>query len=67
MLEQGRLSLDVIASEVGFVDRNRMRQAFLRTLGRPPQDVRRFGRESRALAELPDGSRSHPTSPDVDA
>jgi transcriptional regulator GlxA family with amidase domain len=49
MLEQGRLSLDVIANEVGFSDRDRMRRAFLRTLGQPPQAIRRVGRESRAM------------------
>jgi transcriptional regulator GlxA family with amidase domain len=47
MLEKGRLSMDVIAAEVGFSDRERMRRAFLRTIGQPPQAVRRFGRESR--------------------
>jgi transcriptional regulator GlxA family with amidase domain len=47
MLEQGRHSMDVIAAEVGFSDRERMRRAFLRTLGQPPQAIRRFGRESR--------------------
>ncbi|TDY48159.1 helix-turn-helix protein [Paraburkholderia rhizosphaerae] len=52
MLEQGRLSMDVIANEVGFFDRVRMRRAFVRTLGQPPQSVRRKGREGRAAAEL---------------
>jgi transcriptional regulator GlxA family with amidase domain len=47
LLEKGRLSLDVIADEVGFTDRERMRRAFLRTIGQPPQAVRRFGRETR--------------------
>jgi transcriptional regulator GlxA family with amidase domain len=47
MLEQGRHSMDVIADEVGFADRERMRRAFLRTLGQPPQAIRRFGRASR--------------------
>jgi transcriptional regulator GlxA family with amidase domain len=47
LLEKGRLSLDVIADEVGFSDRERMRRAFLRTVGQPPQTVRRFGRENR--------------------
>lgn len=46
LLEKGRLSLDVIADEVGFADRERMRRAFLRTLGQPPQAVRRIGRKS---------------------
>ncbi|NKJ45775.1 AraC family transcriptional regulator [Burkholderia sp. SG-MS1] len=47
MLEKGRLSMDVIAAVVGFSDRERMRRAFLRTIGQPPQAVRRLGRESR--------------------
>ena len=47
MLEQGRHSMDVIADGVGFADRERMRRAFLRTLGQPPQVIRRFGRASR--------------------
>jgi len=51
MLEQGRHSLDVIADEVGFFDRDRMRRAFIRTLGQPPQLVRRTGREGRAMPE----------------
>jgi transcriptional regulator GlxA family with amidase domain len=44
MLEQGRHSMDVIASQVGFVDRDRMRRAFLRVLGHTPQDIRRSAR-----------------------
>jgi transcriptional regulator GlxA family with amidase domain len=52
MLEQGRHSMDVIADEVGFFDRDRMRRAFVRTLGQPPQSVRRTGRDSRAAPEL---------------
>jgi transcriptional regulator GlxA family with amidase domain len=47
MLEKGRHSMDVIAHEVGLVDRDRMRQAFLRTIGQPPQTVRHLGRASR--------------------
>jgi transcriptional regulator GlxA family with amidase domain len=47
LLESGRLSLDVIADEVGLTDRERMRRAFLRTIGQPPQAVRRFSRQTR--------------------
>ncbi|OVZ60593.1 AraC family transcriptional regulator [Pigmentiphaga sp. NML080357] len=50
MLERGRLSLDVIAAETGFGDRERMRRAFLRTLGQPPQAIRRQGRTPASLA-----------------
>lgn len=41
MLEQGRHTLETIAYETGFGDRERMRRAFLRTIGQPPQAVRR--------------------------
>jgi transcriptional regulator GlxA family with amidase domain len=44
LLEQGRHSMDVIADETGFADRERMRRAFLRTLGQPPQVIRRNAR-----------------------
>ncbi|HEY4318910.1 MAG TPA: GlxA family transcriptional regulator [Herbaspirillum sp.] len=47
MLEQGRHSMDVIAREVGLVDRERMRRAFLRTLGQSPQEIRQVGRANR--------------------
>lgn len=44
MIEDGRHSLDVIADETGFADRERMRRAFLRILGQPPQALRRNAR-----------------------
>jgi transcriptional regulator GlxA family with amidase domain len=44
LMEQGRHSMDVIANETGFADRERMRRAFLRTLGQPPQAIRRSAR-----------------------
>ena len=46
MMEQGRHSMDVIADEAGFGDRERMRRAFLRTLGQPPQAIRRSSRQA---------------------
>ncbi|MDI7861168.1 GlxA family transcriptional regulator [Rhizobiaceae bacterium n13] len=45
MMEQGRHSMDVIAEEAGFADRDRMRRAFLRTFGQPPQTIRRNARQ----------------------
>jgi transcriptional regulator GlxA family with amidase domain len=45
MIEQGRHSIDVIARETGFGDRDRMRRAFLRVVGRVPQALRRDARE----------------------
>lgn len=44
MLERGRLTLDEIATETGFSDRRRMREAFLRAFGQPPQVIRRSAR-----------------------
>ncbi len=41
MMEQGRLPLDVVARETGFDDPERMRRAFLRAFGQPPQTIRR--------------------------
>jgi transcriptional regulator GlxA family with amidase domain len=41
LIEQGRHSMDAIVEETGFGDRERMRRAFLRTLGRSPQTIRR--------------------------
>ena len=44
MLERGRLTLEQIALETGFSDRRRMREAFLRAFGQPPQVIRRSAR-----------------------
>ncbi|MGF6858197.1 GlxA family transcriptional regulator [Paraburkholderia sp. CI3] len=44
MVEQGRLPIDVVARETGFADPDRMRRAFLRAFGQPPQAIRRATR-----------------------
>jgi transcriptional regulator GlxA family with amidase domain len=44
MLEQGHDSIDDVAHESGFTSRDRMRRAFLRTYGLPPQALRRQAR-----------------------
>jgi len=44
MVEQRRLPIDVVARETGFADPDRMRRAFLRAFGQPPQAVRRAAR-----------------------
>ncbi|MGC2774456.1 MAG: GlxA family transcriptional regulator [Bradyrhizobium sp.] len=41
MLEDGRHAMDVVARDTGFADRDRMRRAFLRFFGQPPQSLRR--------------------------
>jgi transcriptional regulator GlxA family with amidase domain len=45
MMEQGRHPIDVVANETGFADRERMRRAFLRAYGQPPQTMRRNARD----------------------
>lgn len=49
MVEQSRHSMDEVATETGFADTERMRRAFLRAFGQPPQVLRRNAR----LAEVP--------------
>src|ERR1700681_4930062 len=44
MIKEGRHSIDVIAQQTGFADRNRMRRAFLRAFGQSPQVIRRSAR-----------------------
>jgi transcriptional regulator GlxA family with amidase domain len=44
MMEDGRHPIDVVARETGFADRERMRRAFLRAFGQPPQAIRRNAR-----------------------
>lgn len=48
MLEDGRHSLDTVARETGFADRERMRRAFLRAFGQPPQVIKRNARHHEA-------------------
>ncbi len=48
MLEDGRHSLDTVAQETGFMDRERMRRAFLRAFGQPPQVIKRNARHHSA-------------------
>src|SRR5260370_42367278 len=40
MMERSRHPIDVVADQTGFADRNRMRRAFLRAFGQPPQVIR---------------------------
>ena len=48
MMEQSRHPIDVIARQTGFADRDRMRRAFLRAFGQPPQVIRRNARAKAA-------------------
>ena len=48
MMESGRHSMDTVARDTGFGDSERMRRAFLRKFGQPPQVIRRATREHAA-------------------
>jgi len=44
MVEQSRNTMDEVAADTGFADPERMRRAFLRAFGQPPQALRRAAR-----------------------
>lgn len=48
LMEQSRHSIDVVAKQTGFSDRDHMRRAFLRAFGQPPQALRRMARSEAA-------------------
>jgi transcriptional regulator GlxA family with amidase domain len=48
MMEQTRHPIEVVARQTGFADRDRMRRAFLRAFGQPPQVIRRNARREAA-------------------
>jgi transcriptional regulator GlxA family with amidase domain len=50
MIEEGRHTVNVVARETGFADRERMRRAFLRTFGVPPEILRRNARREAVAA-----------------
>ena len=49
MMEQTRHPIDTVAQQTGFADRDRMRRAFLRAFGQPPQAIRRNARTEAAV------------------
>jgi transcriptional regulator GlxA family with amidase domain len=53
LMEQGRLAIDVVARETGFAGRERMRRAFLRAFGQPPQVIRRNANTGAGAQILP--------------
>jgi transcriptional regulator GlxA family with amidase domain len=50
MIEGSNHSIDVVARETGFADPERMRRAFLRAFGQPPQAIKRAAREQAMLS-----------------
>jgi transcriptional regulator GlxA family with amidase domain len=51
LLQDTNHNIDVIARQTGFGERNRMRRAFLRAYGQPPQMIRRQSRGYAFMAE----------------
>lgn len=47
LMEEGQRSMDEVARETGFADRERMRRAFVRAFGQPPQVIRRAAEAMR--------------------
>jgi len=45
-VEAGNMSIDAVARATGFADAERMRRAFVRRYGQPPQALRRVAREA---------------------
>ena len=52
MMETSRHPVEVVARETGFGDRERLRQAFLRAFGKPPQALQKLFFNSDAVAQL---------------
>jgi transcriptional regulator GlxA family with amidase domain len=48
MIDEGEHPVDIIARETGFSDPERMRRAFLRAFGQPPQAIKRAARMRQA-------------------
>jgi transcriptional regulator GlxA family with amidase domain len=44
LIEEGGQSMERVAQQAGFSDPERMRRAFHRALGRPPQSLKQSGR-----------------------
>jgi len=57
LLEDSRHPIENIAKQTGFADRERMRRAFVRAFGVPPQAMRRQARkEMQGASDIPTGS-----------
>jgi len=62
LMEQSRHSIDVVARQTGFSDRDHMRRAFLRAFGQPPQTLRRHARLASSGGEGQGQSNQPPAS-----
>jgi transcriptional regulator GlxA family with amidase domain len=48
LVEESRHAIDIVARETGFADPERMRRAFIRKFGHPPQTFRRVANQAAA-------------------
>jgi transcriptional regulator GlxA family with amidase domain len=53
LVEESRHAIDVVARETGFADPERMRRAFIRKFGHPPQTFRRVAHKGAAVPTVP--------------
>jgi transcriptional regulator GlxA family with amidase domain len=49
LMENSTHTIDVVAQQTGFSDRDRMRRAFLRAFGQPPQVIRRHASSATSI------------------
>lgn len=66
-VQNGSEPIERIASDTGFGDLERMRSAFLRIYGRPPQDLRRAARRATQTPAGPDRHSGFPSGPIADS
>jgi transcriptional regulator GlxA family with amidase domain len=64
-IEQGTEPIEIIARSVGFNDPERMRRAFLRVYGQPPQAIRRLTRQDSRAGSVGLGARSNQGCPNL--
>ena len=53
LVEESRHAIDVVARETGFADSERMRRAFIRKFGHPPQTFRRVANKATVVPATP--------------
>ena len=56
LVEESRHAIDVVARETGFADSERMRRAFIRKFGHPPQTFRRVANKAAVAPAFIDAS-----------
>jgi transcriptional regulator GlxA family with amidase domain len=56
LVEESRHAIDVVARETGFADSERMRRAFIRKFGHPPQTFRRVASKAAVVPMTPGSS-----------